>query len=340
MPRIQENISLKAYNTFGLDAKARWFMEITHPYQGQEFLMDNVYSGLSKFVLGGGSNVLLTGDVDGIVIKNNILGKEVVRESDEHIWLEAGGGENWHELVLFTLSQNWGGIENLSLIPGSVGAAPIQNIGAYGVEIKDVFDSLRALNLATGQEFIFTHSDCNFGYRDSVFKREAKGRYLITYVTLRLDKKHKLNTRYGAIEAELEAMKAEPSIHTISEAVIRIRQSKLPDPAKIGNAGSFFKNPVIRVEDFAPIKESYPEVPHYPGGEGMIKLPAAWLIQTCGWKGLDRGTYGVHDRQALVLVNRGGAKGADLFQLSEEIMDSVREKFGISLEREVNVIGK
>ncbi len=335
---LQENVSLQAFNTFGIDVKARWFIEIDSVVKATEFLVDNLNAGQKVWILGGGSNLLLKNDLEGLVLRNTIKGKEVVRETEEHVYLKVGAGENWHELVLYCLENNWGGIENLSLIPGNVGAAPIQNIGAYGVELKDVFVELDTLSLATGNPRRFKAADCQFGYRDSYFKRAGKGKFLITSVTLRLSKApHQLNTSYGAIESELAVLAAPHTIQQVSEAVIKIRQSKLPDPAEIGNSGSFFKNPVIAESAFAELQLAYPKVPHYPQPDGQVKVPAGWLIEQAGWKGKRIDNYGVHAKQALVLVNYGGASGADIYALSEQVLQSVKAKFNIQLEREVNV---
>ncbi|MEL7339488.1 MAG: UDP-N-acetylmuramate dehydrogenase [Bacteroidota bacterium] len=336
---LRENVSLQAYNTFGIDVQARWFIEIDSLTRATEFLVDNLNAGQDVYILGGGSNLLLTDDLQGLVLCNRIMGKEVVKEDEKHVYLKVGAGENWHELVLYCLAQDWGGIENLSLIPGCVGAAPIQNIGAYGVELKDVFVELETLSLATGNPRRFDANACGFGYRDSYFKRTGKGKYLITSVTLRLNKApHQLNTSYGAIEAELAQQHDGPyTIQNVSKAVIAIRQSKLPDPAEIGNSGSFFKNPVISASAFGELQAQHPSVPHYPQSDGPVKVPAGWLIEQAGWKGKRIGDYGVHERQALVLVNYGRASGQDIFALSEEIMQSVLDQFQIQLEREVNV---
>ncbi|MEL7533825.1 MAG: UDP-N-acetylmuramate dehydrogenase [Bacteroidota bacterium] len=335
---LQENVSLQSFNTFGIDVKARWFIEIDSVVMATEFLVDNLNAGQAVWILGGGSNLLLKNDLEGLVLRNTIMGKEVIRETDEHVYLKVGAGENWHELVLYCLENNWGGIENLSLIPGSVGAAPIQNIGAYGVELKDVFVELESLSLATGNPRTFDHAACQFGYRDSYFKRAGKGKFLITSVTLKLDKApHSLNTAYGAIEAELATLASPHTIQQVSEAVIKIRQTKLPDPAEIGNSGSFFKNPVISESAFAELQVTYPKLPHYPQPNGQVKVPAGWLIEQAGWKGKRIDNYGVHAKQALVLVNYGGASGADIYALSTEILRSVKDKFNIELEREVNV---
>ncbi|MEM9985443.1 MAG: UDP-N-acetylmuramate dehydrogenase, partial [Bacteroidota bacterium] len=264
MARLQENVSLQPFNTFGLDLNARWFFKVQSPEAALEFLMDNQEAGRPVLILGGGSNVLFRSDFPGLVLYNQIKGYTVVKEDGDHVWLKVGAGENWHQLVLYTLSRNWGGLENLSLIPGSVGAAPIQNIGAYGVEQKEVFWELNAIHLTTGSFCRFIKEECQFGYRDSIFKRQAKGSYLIYSVTFRLNKKPVLNTSYGAIERELKDLGLEPTIHSVSQAVINIRSRKLPNPAQIGNSGSFFKNPVISPPQFKVLAESYPDAPHYP----------------------------------------------------------------------------
>jgi UDP-N-acetylmuramate dehydrogenase len=293
-------------------------------------------------LLGGGSNMLLTQDFPGLVIQIRILGRRIVQEDADSLVLEAGAGENWHQLVLYAVAQGWGGIENLSLIPGCLGAAPIQNIGAYGVELKDVFVELEAVALADGHVRRFDAAECAFGYRDSVFKQALRGQYAITHVRLRLRKRgHQLATTYGAIADELRAVGIDPataSIADLSAAVIRIRQSKLPDPEVIGNAGSFFKNPEIPRTQYEALQAEFPGIPGYVVSDAVVKVPAGWLIEQAGWKGKRFGNYGVHDKQALVLVNHGGAQGADLLALSSQIMASIQEKFGIALEREVNII--
>lgn len=338
MSHLLTNVSLQAYHTFGIDVSSAFWVSLDSQRHAVEFLVDNIESDMPVLMLGGGSNMLFTQDWSGLVIHNQIKGIDVVQTEGDYIWIRVGGGENWHELVMHCLEQGWGGIENLSLIPGSVGAAPIQNIGAYGVELTEVFVQLEAIQLSTGLTRTFDRQSCQFGYRDSIFKRHAKGKFLITSVTLRLTRQnHRLNTTYGAIPTELEKQGLEPSIATISKVVCDIRKSKLPDPDEIGNAGSFFKNPIISNTAFEAIQAAYPSVPHYPQPDGKIKLPAAWLIQTCGWKGKRIGNYGVHERQALVLVNYGGANGADILSLSQDIQASVAETFQIELEREVNV---
>ncbi|MEZ4829558.1 MAG: UDP-N-acetylmuramate dehydrogenase [Bacteroidia bacterium] len=338
MAQLKQNVPLKPYNTFGLEANARFWLEIRDENTAIEFVTDNLHAEDPLLILGGGSNILLTADFEGVVLYNQILGKEIVAEDETHVWVKAGAGENWHQFVLFCIENGWGGIENLSLIPGSVGASPIQNIGAYGVEIKDVMDHLEALHIATGKIVRFSGEACRFGYRDSIFKQECRGEYMITRVVFRLNKNPKINTAYGAIEEELAQIPGPHGIREVSDAVIRIRQSKLPDPAVTGNAGSFFKNPVISAELFANIQAKFPQVPSYPSENGQVKIPAAWLIQTCGWKGYREGEFGVHPNQALVLVNYGEAKGSDILALSDRIMADVLSRFGIILEREVNVV--
>lgn len=333
---LTHNISLRPYNTFAIDATAREFSVFRSPEDLDELIK---VSGKNHFmILGGGSNILLTKNYDGYVLKNEISGIDIVKEDEHYVYVKAGAGENWHQFVLFCIERDLAGVENLSLIPGNVGASPMQNIGAYGVEIKDVFHDLEAYHIKSRKIVTFTNSDCEFGYRESVFKNKHKGEYVILNVTYRLNKIPHFNTSYGAIEDELQRMNAGVSIHTISQAVINIRTSKLPDPAKIGNAGSFFKNPTIAEKQFDELKREHPGLPAYPQGHGIVKIAAGWLIEQCGWKGYRKGDAGVHERQALVLVNHGHASGRDIYELSEEIRRSVSKKFGISLEREVNII--
>lgn len=288
-------------------------------------------------VLGGGSNVLLKAPVKGTVILNRIKGITVVQEDANHVWLRVGAGEVWHDLVLHAIGNSLGGIENLALIPGTVGAAPIQNIGAYGVEVKDTITEVEGWDCLEQRFTSFSNEDCRFGYRDSVFKGLFKGRIAITAVTFRLHKTPQLHTEYGAIRDELTAMGTTPSVQSIAQAVINIRRSKLPDPAEIGNAGSFFKNPTISASAYQALKEKHPMIPSYPAGPGMVKVPAGWLIESCGWKGKRQGDTGVHARQALVLVNYGRATGTEVWALSEAVLQSVKQTFGIELEREVQV---
>jgi UDP-N-acetylmuramate dehydrogenase len=288
---------------------------------------------------GGGSNILLTKPVNALVLKNAVKGIEVVNETSDYLDIKAGAGEIWHEFVAYTVANGWGGIENLSLIPGSVGASPMQNIGAYGVEIKDVFVSLEAYELATGKIEVFSNAACEFGYRESVFKRNLKGKYVILSVTYRLQKNPQFRTSYGAIQSELEVMGInELSVAAISKAVIAIRQSKLPNPEVLGNAGSFFKNPVVTHEKAMDLLNSFPDLPHYVQTDGSEKLAAGWLIEKAGLKGKRIGQCGVHDKQALVLVNYGGATGKEIYALSQLVLDTVLEKFGVQLEREVNIL--
>ncbi|MDB5229649.1 MAG: UDP-N-acetylenolpyruvoylglucosamine reductase [Chitinophagaceae bacterium] len=338
--KILENISLKPYNTFGIDAKAKRFASFSNIDELAELLADTQAGKKSDhFVLGGGSNILFTKDFDGTVLKNELKGIELVHEDEHYLFVKAAAGETWHQFVLHCIEHNYAGLENLSLIPGNVGASPMQNIGAYGVEIKDVFHSLEAYHIKDKKIIQFTHNDCEFGYRESVFKRKYKNQFVILDVTFRLSKHPVFHTSYGAIQQEIDAMGVkELSIKAISDAVIRIRQSKLPDPAEIGNAGSFFKNPQISKSKFNSLKEKFPGIVGFelPGGD--VKLAAAWLIEQCGWKGFRDGDAGVHTKQALVLVNYKNASGNEIFHISEKVIASVKEKFDIDLEREVNII--
>lgn len=338
--QIRENISLRPYNTFGIDAKAKYFAGFESA-EALEDLLENakVKSQNSKLILGGGSNMLLTKDVDGIVMRNEIAGIGVTHEDEDHVYVRAGAGENWHKLVMYCVENGFAGMENLSLIPGNVGASPMQNIGAYGVEIRDVFHELEAYHLHDKTTVKFSLAECEFGYRESVFKRKYKGQFVITSVTYRLDKKPTFHTSYGAIQQELEKMGVqELSISAISKAVISIRTSKLPDPKEVGNAGSFFKNPQVSKDHFTQLQSRFPAIPSFPFDEQQVKVPAGWLIEQCGWKGFRRGDAGCYPKQALVLVNYGRATGDEIYQLSEEILQSVKKKFSIQLEREVNIL--
>lgn len=332
---ITENVSLKDYNTFGIDVKARWLSS----FDSQDALPEMLEARPGPLlILGGGSNILLTRDFDGLVLRNGIKGIGVVREDAQYVYVRVGAGENWHGFVQYALQRGWAGVENLSLIPGNVGAAPMQNIGAYGVELKEVFYELSAYHLEEKKVYTFSLNDCEFGYRESVFKRRYKGQFVILDVTFRLYKVPRLHTEYGAIREELEKMGVgELTIQAVAEAVVRIRQSKLPDPAEIGNAGSFFKNPTVTSLKFEELRGAFPDIVGYPGPSG-VKLAAGWLIEQCGWKGYRKGDAGCHDRQALVLVNYGHAGGREIYDLSEEILQSVKVKFGVELEREVNII--
>ncbi len=335
--QIQQNISLKPYNTFGIDVSARNFAHFTNTDDLEELLPAGDHS--TMLVLGGGSNILFTGNFDGLVLKNEIKGITELHEDNDYVYVRAGAGENWHQFVLYCIGRNWSGIENLSLIPGNVGASPMQNIGAYGVEIDDVFWDLEAWHKEERKLVTFTRSDCEFDYRESIFKRKYKDQFIILNVTFQLRKKPRFHTSYGAIEQELERMGVkELSIKAVSDAVINIRSSKLPNPAEIGNAGSFFKNPSVPKEKFQELKATFDNIVGYENIDGSVKLAAGWMIEECGWKGFRRGDAGCHARQALVLVNHGTATGDEIYSLSEEIIQSVNGKFGVSLEREVNII--
>ena len=335
---IQENVSLKNYNTFGIEAKAKRFARFSDTEELTNILSEKEDDEL--LILGGGSNILLTKDFDGLAILNEIKGFEIIEEDENFVKVKVGSGEVWHEFVLSCIKKNFGGVENLSLIPGSVGASPMQNIGAYGVEIKDVFVELEAYHIESGEIRTFSHDECNFRYRESVFKRELKGQFIIVSVTFKLTKRnHLIKASYGAILSELESNGIDsPTISEISDAVIVIRSSKLPDPKKIGNAGSFFKNPIVEQSVLAKIQKNYKDVPNYPAPNGLVKLAAGWLIEQAGWKGKTFGSYGVHKNQALVLVNYDDCTGSDILQLSAEIIEDVGVKFGIALEREVNIL--
>lgn len=334
-----ENYALKSLNTFGIDVYAQWFGACRSLDDWQSYLQFAADKGKPVFILGGGSNVLFTRNVEGILLRNEIPGISCTNEDEDFVYLRAGAGENWHTFVMYCVEKGYGGVENLSLIPGSVGAGPMQNIGAYGVELKDVFYGLRALDRETLEIHEFGLSNCEFDYRSSVFKTKWKDRFVILDVHFRLGKKPVLNTSYGAIEDELTRMGCDtPNLKAVSDAVIAIRTSKLPNPAQIGNAGSFFKNPSIPQEQYEQLKQNYPGIPAYPSTQaGYVKTAAGWLIEQCGWKGYRKADFGVHKNQALVLVNYGNANGSEIYNLSSEIMASVQEKFGIDLEREVNV---
>ncbi|HMI06140.1 MAG TPA: UDP-N-acetylmuramate dehydrogenase [Flavobacterium sp.] len=335
---IHHNFSLKNYNTFGIEAKARRFVAVHSVDELKTVLQQN--AGEKKFILGGGSNMLLTRDIDTLVIHVDLKGKKIISESEDFVEVEAQAGENWHEFVLWTIAQNFGGLENMSLIPGNVGTTPIQNIGAYGTEVKDTFVSCEAMEIATQQIKRFVNPECNFGYRESVFKNELKDRYIITSVVFRLTKKnHKINTSYGDITSELSRNNiSEPTLKDVSNAVIAIRQSKLPDPKELGNSGSFFKNPIIPKSEFEKIHARFPEMKFYEVSETEVKVPAGWLIEQAGFKGKRFGDAGIHKNQALVLVNYGNATGQEILNVSKDIQKTIFEKFGIAIEAEVNVI--
>lgn len=337
---MQENFSLKPYNTFGVEAKAKYFIEINNVEALKDALSFSKENSLPLLLLGGGSNILLTKDFDGLAIKLNLKGISENILNENEVLITAKAGENWHEFVMYCLKKNYGGLENLSLIPGNVGTSPMQNIGAYGTEIKDVFVNCLVLDLETLEIKTFDLEECRFGYRDSIFKQEGKGRYIILEVTFKLTQKdHLIKTEYGAITAELAHLGiTNPTIQDVSQAVINIRQSKLPDPKQIGNAGSFFKNPTIPLAQFEELKQKFENIQGYPNGN-VVKVPAGWLIEQCGWKGKQIGNVASHKLQSLVIVNAtGDATGKQIFDFSTEIINSVKEKFGIELEREVNII--
>ncbi|WP_179333341.1 UDP-N-acetylmuramate dehydrogenase [Winogradskyella costae] len=335
---IINNASLKSFNTFGIDAKAQSYCDIS-TIEDLSTILKN-YGDVPLFILGGGSNMLLTKDIDALVLHINLKGIEVVSETKNSVVIKAMAGENWHNFVLWCLNHNFGGIENLSLIPGNIGTAPIQNIGAYGVELKDVFVSCEALKIDDQSIKTFSKSDCNFGYRESVFKQDLKGQYIITSVNLELKKtEHVLRTDYGVIKNELDTNGiTKPSIQDVSNAVIAIRQSKLPDPKIIGNSGSFFKNPIISAKAFIELERNFPDVPSYKVSDETIKVPAGWLIEKAGFKGKRFNDYGVHSKQALVLVNYGNATGKEIFELAQLIQKTVKRLFNIQIETEVNII--
>ena len=333
---FQSNFQLKQYNTFGISAQAKEFVAVSNTNELASVLKSNQ----DIFVLGGGSNMLLTQNIEKLVVHVNLKGIEIVKEDENHVYVKAQAGENWHEFVLYCINHNFGGIENLSLIPGNVGTTPIQNIGAYGVEIKDTFDSCTAMKIDTQKLESFDKKTCNFGYRESIFKNELKSQYIITDVTFKLTKKnHKINTSYGAIDVELEKNNiTNPTIKDVSDAVISIRESKLPNPKELGNSGSFFKNPIILKADYEKIKQNHPEIPHYVVSETEVKVPAGWLIEQAGFKGKRFGDAGIHKNQALVLVNYGNATGQEILAVSKDIQKTIFDKFGIHIEAEVNVI--
>jgi UDP-N-acetylmuramate dehydrogenase len=336
--QIQNNFSLKKYNTFGIEAKAKKFVAVHSIEELKQILA--THKNESKFILGGGSNMLLTQDINALVIHIDLKGKKIIKEDDDYVWVESQAGEVWHEFVLWSIDQNFGGLENMSLIPGNVGTTPVQNIGAYGTEIKDTFVSCTAVNINSQELRTFTKEECKFGYRESIFKQETKDQYVITSVVFKLTKRnHKINTAYGDITKELEKNNiVTPTLKDVSNAVIAIRQSKLPDPKELGNSGSFFKNPIIPKELYEKAHAQFPEMPHYVVSETEVKVPAGWLIEQAGFKGKRFGDAGIHKNQALVLVNYGNATGQEILAVSRDIQATVLNKFGIAIEAEVNVI--
>ena len=335
---ILKHFSLKNHNTFGIEAKAKQFVAVHNIAELKTILEQHPTE--KKFILGGGSNMLLTQDVDALVIHINLKGKKIIKEDEDFVWIEGQAGENWHEFVLWNIEQNFGGLENMSLIPGNVGTTPVQNIGAYGTEIKDTFVSCDAMNIKTQKMRTFTNAECRFGYRESIFKNEIKDQFIITSVVFKLTKRnHKINTSYGDILAELEKNNiATPGLKDVSNAVITIRQSKLPDPKELGNSGSFFKNPIILKSDFEKIHQKFPDMKYYEISETEVKVPAGWLIEQAGFKGKRFGNAGIHKNQALVLVNYGNASGQEILAVSKDIQKTVFDIFGIPIEVEVNVI--
>ena len=333
---IQQNISLKSYNTFGITVYAKRFISITSVYELQQLLKIEK----DVFLISGGSNMLLTKDIEKLVVHIDIKGISIDQENNDAVYITVNAGEDWHEFVLWCVAENYGGLENLSLIPGNVGTCPIQNIGAYGVEVKDTITKVEGLEIETGKLISFSNEDCQFGYRNSIFKNSHKGKIILTSVGFKLTKNnHKFNTSYGAIESELASKKIKnPTLRDVSEAVIAIRKSKLPDPKEIGNSGSFFKNPVIQKSHFLNLQQKHPNIPSYSISDTEIKVPAGWLIEQAGFKGKRFGEFGVHEKQALVLVNYGNASGKEIYQLAEKIQKSIFKKFEISLEIEVNII--
>ena len=335
---IQNNFSLKNHNTFGIEAKAKQFVAIHSVGELKFVLQEN--KSVPKFILGGGSNMLLTQDIQALVIHIDLKGKKVLKEDADFVWVESKAGENWHEFVLWTIDQNFGGLENMSLIPGNVGATPVQNIGAYGTEIKDTFVSCDAINIATQEIKTFAKEECHFGYRESIFKHEAKDQFIITSTVFKLTKRnHKIITSYGDIIKELEKQNiTTPTLKDVSNAVIAIRKNKLPDPKELGNSGSFFKNPIIPKDQYEKARALHPEMPHYVISETEVKVPAGWLIEKAGFKGKRFGDAGIHKNQALVLVNYGNATGQEILAVSQNIQATILREFGIAIEAEVNVI--
>lgn len=336
--QIQSNFSLKSFNTFGIEAKAKSFVAV-HTLEDLKTVLAE-HAAEKKFILGGGSNMLLTQDIDALVIHIDLKGKRILKEDDDFVWVESMAGENWHEFVLWTIDQNFGGLENMSLIPGNVGTTPVQNIGAYGTEIKDTFVSCDAMKIDDQTMRTFSKEDCRFGYRESIFKQEAKDQYIITTVVFKLTKRnHNINTSYGDITKELALQNVTvPTLKDVSNAVIAIRQSKLPDPKVLGNSGSFFKNPVISRSHFEKVQAQFPEIKFFEVSPTEVKVPAGWLIEQAGYKGFRKGDAGVHKNQALVLVNYGSATGQEILALSREVQQAVFDKYSIAIEAEVNVI--
>ncbi len=336
MTGILENYSLKKLNSFGLDVKARYFTRFSHPDEVFDFLKAGALTNQRHLILGEGSNIVFTEDYDGLVLHPVVRGIEILQEDDLYIEVKAGAGEHWDSFVAHCVKNGWSGLENLSLIPGMVGSAPVQNIGAYGVEVKDRILWVEGIHLERKTSERIYAVDCKFDYRQSIFKQELKNRFLITHVCFKLDQHPRFNLSYGAVEQEFRKSRKQ-DLAALRETIISIRSGKLPDPAKIGNAGSFFKNPVLHVKDFGDLKERYPDLPSFPSGDDL-KIPAAWLIEKAGWKGVREKDTGTWPMQPLVIVNYGHASGKEIFAFSEQIRDSVKKQFGIDLEREVTIV--
>jgi UDP-N-acetylmuramate dehydrogenase len=336
--QLKSNFSLKEYNTFGIEAKAKQFVAV-HTVDELKMVLEN-HASETKFILGGGSNMLLTQDIDALVIHIDLKGKKILKEDADFVWIESQAGENWHELVRWTIDEDFGGLENMSLIPGNVGTTPVQNIGAYGTEIKDTFVSCDAMEISSQKMKTFSREECRFGYRESIFKNEAKGQFIITSVVFKLTKRnHNLSVDYGDIKAELAKNNIKnPTIKAVSNAVIAIRNSKLPNPKDLGNSGSFFKNPIISREQFLKVQALFPDVKYFTVSDSEVKIPAGWLIEHAGLKGYRNNDAGVHKNQALVLVNYGNATGKEVLELSKYVQKTVFDKYGIAIEAEVNVI--
>jgi len=338
MCSIEENFSLKNHNTFGIDAKAKYFAEFDSLFALKEIISSEIFQKNKSFILGGGSNILLTKDFEGLILHNKIEGICILEDNENDITVEVGGGVDWHDFVMWSVSQELSGIENLALIPGTVGASPIQNIGAYGMEVKETIHKVTALEIATQEIKTFSNEDCNFEYRNSIFKEELKNKFIITKVEFELSKTALNKTNYGAIEEELKNLNLEASVKNIAEAVINIRSRKLPNPAELGNSGSFFKNPIIETSQFEQLKKEFPEMVGYKITESTTKIAAGWLIDNAGLKGYRKADAGVHKNQALVLVNYGNASGNDIINLAKEVQHKIKDKYGISIEAEVNIL--
>lgn len=336
--RFLENYSLLEHHTFGMDVRTAAFVEYASESELKDFLQNHPLKGKLWLHIGSGSNLLFTGDYPGIILHSGIKGVDVLEENVTEVYLRVGAGEVWDDLVARTVERKWYGAENLSLIPGEVGASAVQNIGAYGVEVKDLIVQVETLNVETGEKRIFDKDECRYAYRDSIFKQELKGKYIVTAVVYRLSKLPVYKLEYGNVKSELAKWNYELSLENVRKVIIAVREAKLPDPKIQGNAGSFFMNPIVSRRQFDRLQETYPEIPYYEVGVDRIKIPAAWLIDRCGWKGKRMGRAGVHDKQALVLVNCGGATGQEIIALSEEIKKSVFERFGVSIYPEVNFV--